>query len=195
MVDMLKSLLDRLYNDFTIPLFSFVVDILNLVFITPFVLLGLPVWLHIPLLAVFTACLSFYLRKRFRVEEKVRKFNAIFAEKRSRQQDLQLISEKYSRQAMYKVTDDELNDDFNTYLAQHYARYVLIYLLPLFLILGWLNTAFSGEALIGIHGIPYVFSVPANNYGIQGLSVTFVFLLVYVLSLFIGFRLRNKGGE
>lgn len=162
--------------------------LLSLVLIQPLV------WLHVALIAVLTSCLSFFVRRLLSVDEKVQRFNALFAEKRRRQQDLQMIPDKYSREALYRVTDDELNNDFNTYLALHYARYVTIYLLPVFLILAWLNMVFSETFLTQLDETTYLFSVTENNFGILGLTVTFVFLLVYVVSLFVGFRLRCKGG-
>ncbi len=90
------------------------------------------------------------------------------------------------------MTDDELNDDFNTYLANHYARYVTVYLLPVFLVLAWLNTVFSDSVLQKVVGIPYAIPVPKNHFLIQGLSVTAVFLLSYLLSLMAGFFLKRK---
>lgn len=192
MFEWINSYLDKLYFGVVEPLFLFISEILNLIFIKPFTVLHLPLWLHISFLAVITACLSFYLRKVFKVEEKLSEFNEIFTEKQRRQQDLQLIPEKYSRQALYKVTDDELNEDYNTYLAHHYVRYVLIYLLPILLIMAWLNSVFSEEFLIQHQGTPYILTVPANRYGIEGVTLTVVFLLAYIFSLIIGFRLRRK---
>lgn len=189
---MVNTLADSFCYGVVFPFFSFLVRILNLFFIQPFVAMHCPLWLHLGLLAVLAAILSFYLRKLLKAEEKAKKFNEVFTEKRRRQKNLQLISEKYSRAALYKATDDELNDYFNTYIAYHYARYVIIYLLPVFLIMAWLNTVFSRDVLVGLFGTPYVYTAPANNFGVKGLSVTGVFLLVYVVSLMAGFYLRPK---
>ena len=187
-MERLNYILDRLYYDGIAPLFQMLGHLLSLIFIDPLVYLHVPMGLHVVLLAVLTACFSFFLRYLLKVEEKVHHFNALFAEKRRRQQDLQLISDKYSREALYRVTDDELNSDFNTYLALHYARYVTVYMLPLFLVLAWLNTVFTETMLLNLLGRPFLFKVPENSYGISGLSVTFVFLLTYVLSLIVGFQ-------
>ncbi len=192
-MESLNRLLDWLYYEALTPIFLFVGRVLELFFITPLVWLHVPVWLHVLLIAVLTACFSFWLRLLLHVEEKVEKFNAMFAEKRRRQQDLQMITEKYSREALYRVTDDELNSDFNTYLAHHYARYVTVYMLPVFLVLAWLNSVFSETFLNSRFGVPYVLPVPTNSYGISGISVTSVFLLTYVLCLIVGFQiLRSK---
>lgn len=195
-MESLNRLLDWLYYDCIAPLFRLAGQLLDLLLIQPLVLLHVPVWLHVTLLAVLTACFSFFLRRLLKVEEKVKHFNALFAEKRRRQQDLQLITEKYSREALYRVTDDELNSDFNTYLAHHYARYVTVYMLPLFLVLAWLNGVFSETVLLARAGRSYALAVPANGFGVQGMSVTAVFLLTYVLCLIIGFQiLRRKSRQ
>lgn len=188
-MDSITRLLDWLYYDCISPLFLFFGRVLELVFITPLVYAHCPIWLHVLLLAVLTACFSFWLRLIMKVEEKVQKFNVMFAEKRKRQQDLQMITEKYSREALYRVTDDELNNDFNTYLAHHYARYVTVYMLPIFLVLAWLNTVFSEALLRQRFGMPYVLHVPQNRFGFSGMSVTSIFLLTYVICLIIGFQI------
>jgi uncharacterized membrane protein (DUF106 family) len=131
-MDFLNQLLDLLYYGVIAPLFQLLARLLNLIFILPLAWLGVPIWLHVIILAILTSVFSFSLRRLLRVEEKVQHFNALFAEKRRRQQDLQIISDKYSREALYRITDDELNSDFNTYLAYHYARYMTVYMLPLF---------------------------------------------------------------
>jgi uncharacterized membrane protein (DUF106 family) len=191
-MDSLTRMLDWLYYDCISPLFQLIGRLLSLVLIQPLVLLHVPLWLHVIFIGVLTAWFSFFLRRLLKVEEKVKRFNIIFAEKRRRQRDLQLISDKYSREALYKVTDDELNSDFNTYLAHHYARYVTVYMLPVFLVLAWLNTVFTETMLSNRLGQPFVLNVPANSFGVTGLSVTFVFLLAYVLSLIVGFQILRR---
>ena len=187
-----NRLLDWLYFGVITPLFRAVGWVLGLVFIRPLAWLHTPIWLHVALLGALTAVLSLQIRHVLGVDEKVAKFNAMFAEKRRRQQNLQFIPDKYSREALYRVTDDELNHDFNTYLANHYARYVTVYLLPVFLTLAWLNTVFSDSFLRHMVGVPYVIGMPITIFGIQGLTVTAVFLLAYILTLMVGFFLKRK---
>jgi uncharacterized membrane protein (DUF106 family) len=194
-MESLTHILDWLFYDCITPLFQFIGRVLSLLLIQPLAYLQVPVWLHVILLAILTAFFSFYLRHLLKVEEKVKRFNALFAEKRRRQQDLQLISDKYSREALYRITDDDLNSVFNTYLAHHYARYVTVYMLPVFLVLAWLNMVFSETMLLSRFGHPFVLSVPENSFGVSGMSVTSVFLLTYVLCLILGFqilRLKNR---
>jgi uncharacterized membrane protein (DUF106 family) len=192
-MEILNRLLDWLYYEAIVPLFHFLAVLLSLVFIRPLAALGVPVWLHVMLLAILTACFSFWMRSRLKVDEKVRRFNELFAEKRRRQQDLQLIPEKYSREALYRITDEELNSDFNTYLAHHYARYVTVYMLPIFLVLAWLNSAFNETVATGRSGSSvYIVDLPGTVLGISGFTVTSVFLLTYVLCLIIGFQILRR---
>lgn len=191
-MEVFNRLLDWLYYDCIAPLFQLVGRLLSLIFIQPLVMLHVPLWLHVIILAVLTACFSFFLRRVLKVEQKVKHFNALFAEKRRRQQDLQLISDKYSREALYRVTDDELNSDFNTYLAHHYARYVTVYMLPLFLVLAWLNTMFTETVILARTGRTFVLNVPANSFGIPGMSVTSLFILTYVFCLILGFQILHR---
>lgn len=190
-METLNRLLDWLYFSLIAPLFHLLGKLLSLVLLKPLELIHTPIWLQVCLLAVLTAIFAFWFRGILRVDEKVKRFNTMFAEKRKKQQDFQLISNKHSRNAMYRATDDDLNNVYNTYLASHYARYVLIYLLPIFLILAWLNSVYSDTFLTRQFGIPFVLQVPENGFGVQGLSVTFVFLFTYVVSLIIGFRIRR----
>ena len=190
-MEFLIHILDWLYYECIGPAFQLLAHILSIIFIRPLTYLQVPIWLHVILLAVLTSCFSFFLRRLINVEEKVNHFNTLFTEKRRRQQNLQMISDKYSRQALYKVTDDELNDDFNTYLAHHYARYVAVYLLPIFLTLAWINSVFNEEMILALLGNRFIINLPANIFGLTGLSVTFIFLLTYVFCLIIGFQIKR----
>ncbi len=191
-METLNQVLDWIYFGAITPVFHGIGWLLSLILIRPLAWLHTPIWLHVTLLGMATAIFSLQIRHLLKVDEKVARFNAMFAEKRRRQQNLQYVPDKYSREALYRVTDDELNSDFNTYLANHYARYVTIYLLPVFLILAWLNTIFSDSALRSALGVPYVVTVPENHFGIRGLTVTAVFLLSYLLGLICGFVLKRK---
>ncbi|MFW8600915.1 hypothetical protein ACOHYD_05490 [Desulfobacterota bacterium M19] len=184
----LNNLLDKIYYGTIVPLFAVGGRVLYFIFIQPMAYLDFPVWLQICVLAALVALCSFALRHLLRVDEKIRSFNARFAEKREQQQALQLITDKYSREALYRITDEDLNAQYNYFLAHHYARYVIIYMLPIFLVLAWLNQVYSAAVL----GNPFVITIPANDFGVQGLSVTFLFLLTYVICLIIGFRLLRK---
>ena len=191
-MEILNRFLDGIYYGAIVPFFRAVGWLLHAVFIRPLAWLHTPIWLHVILLGILTAGFSLWIRSLLNVDEKVAQFNAMFAEKRRRQQNLQYIPDKYSREALYRVTDDELNHDFNTYLANHYARYVTVYLLPLFLTLAWLNSVFPAAFLRNATGIPYVLPVPANSFGVHGLTVSAVFLMAYIAGLLIGFLIKGR---
>ncbi len=191
-MDFLNSILDILYYNCIGPLFQLLGRLLNLIFIMPLAWLHVPIWLHVALLAILTSFFSFFLRRLLNVEKKAEQFRTIFAEKRRNQQELQVISDKYSREALYKSTDEDLNNDFNTYLAYHYARYMTVYMLPLFLIMAWLNMVFSEEMLLARFNSRFVVLLPENSLGMTGLSVTLIFLFVYVLCLIIGFQILRR---
>lgn len=190
-MDQITELLDNLYFNFIAPFFSGLSGILETGLITPFSMLHLPILLQVILLALLLAVFSFTMRRLLHVEQKTRLFNERFAAKREKQQDLQLISDKYSRGALYRVTDEELNDEYNRFLAGHYARYVSIYLLPLFLILAWLNTIFTPEYLQKYHNTVFVVELPISSLGVEGLNVTFCFLIAYICWLILGFQSKK----
>ena len=192
-MDLLNSLLNGLYYGLIAPFFRFCATILTLVLIRPMTLLHLPPWLQVVAVAVLVALFAFWMRRLLRVDERVEEFNRRFAEKRREQQELRHIPDKYSRDALYRTTDEELNEEYNTFIAYHYARYVMIYMLPLFLVLAWLNSVFSTSWLVARYGHPFVITLPENNFGIGGLSVTFIFLLAYILTLIVGFRIQRRG--
>ncbi len=190
-METLNRLLDWLYLSLVAPFFLLLGKLLSLLLLKPLDLLQTPIWLQVFLLAVLTACFAFWLRGILDVDGKLKRFNTMFAGKRQEQQDFHLTDDKHTRKALYQSTDDDLNAVYNTYLAGHYARYVLIYLLPIFLILAWLNTVYPETFLTRKFGIPYVLPAPENGFGVQGLSVTLVFLLTYIVTLIIGFRIRR----
>ncbi|PIE69723.1 MAG: hypothetical protein CSA21_00780 [Deltaproteobacteria bacterium] len=190
----MNTLLDFLWFKGVTPMVLWVSRGLELVLVRPAVALGIPVWLHLVLLALLLAWCSFSIRRWLRVEERVRSFNEEFAAKREEQQQLQLIEQRHSRDALYRVTDDELNAQYNTFLAHHYGRYVLVYLLPIFLSLAWLNRVFNPDRLIELIGQSFVVALP-RSFGLDGLGVNAVFLPAYLLFLVIGFHLRRRNAQ
>ncbi|MEN8189775.1 MAG: hypothetical protein ABFS19_08005 [Thermodesulfobacteriota bacterium] len=190
-MELLNQLMDTLYFGMIEPFFRLLAGILELLILKPLQMTGLPIWLQVCVVAVLTVILAFRLRILLRVEEKTKAFNEKFGAMHSQQQDFKLIDDQKSRRAMYQSSDDDLNDTYNSFLAGHYGRYVSIYLIPLCLILAWLNNIYSAEVLRGELGSPFVIPLAENSLGTRGLSVTFVFLCTYVIGLIIGFRLRR----
>ncbi|MGW8161247.1 MAG: hypothetical protein ACWGN1_03280 [Desulfobulbales bacterium] len=189
----ITALLDWLYFGLISPLFKLLGKGLEHILLSPLAFFHIPLSVQIVLFAVLTAMLSFAIRHQLKVDMKHRKFRKKFLAKREKQQDIKLVSDWKSRDAMYRLTDEELDEDFNTHLAHHYSQFVMIYLLPLFLVLAWLNSVFSPEKLTKLHGSSYVITLGDKASGIEGLSVTFIFLISYAISLIIGFQIKKLG--
>ena len=135
-------------------------------------------------IAILAGLLSMTIRRLLRVEQKEAAFKAVFTRKKEAQEDLKLISDWKSRETFAKTIDNDIDQDFNSYLAERFARHGMVYLLPIFLSLFWLeNSSLPSEILLYL---------PENRFGIQGIYPQFVFLLTYCLTLFIFFRLRRK---
>ena len=195
MLQILNAVLDWLYFGLISPAFQLLGQGLEFILLKPLAFLHVPVAVQVMLIALLTTMLSMAIRHTLKVDSKNLKFKKEFIAKRKKQQDLRLISDWKSRETLYRSTDRDLDEDFNTHLAYRYSQYVMIYLLPMFLILAWLNTVFSGEKLTMLYGSPYVIPLAGNNSGVEGLSVTFVFLVSYVVSLVIGFQLIKFRGR
>jgi hypothetical protein len=72
-----------------------------------------------------------------------------------------------------------------------------VYMIPLFLSLHWLNTVFSAEMLINRLGSPFLIDLTDKGWAIQGLNITAVFLITYIVAL-IGYhygarKVQRKG--
>ena len=176
-------ILDWLFESIVSPVFLLAGRGLELLMLKPLDALHAPVVWQLILAAVITALLSRYLRTLFRVEQKEQEFKEKFSAEKAKQQDIKLLEDWKTRDEFYKACDQELDEDFNTYLAQRIGRYVGVYLLPLFLVLFWLNSVFSTQELLSRNGSPFVVSLSGWSLGIEGLNVTFVFLVAYVFSL------------
>ena len=192
MINTGMKVLDFIFYGIISPCFELLAQGLTMVLITPLVTLGLPIALHISLLAMGTALLALWLRRQLKIEEEVKTFNETFYAKRAKQKNLQCINNKYLRSAMYEASDNDLNHDYNTFLAHYYGRYVLIYLLPVFLVMAWLNTIFSEDILLHDLGRTFALALPIDFHGIQGLSVTAIFLLSYLLTLIGNFFWQRR---
>jgi len=130
-----------------------------------------------------TALLSRFLRRWLKVEEKEQLFKEKFTAQRSQQKNIDLLSDWKTRDSLYRYTDKEIDEDFNTYLAQRFARYMQVYMIPLFLSQYWLSTVFPLEKLISQLGSPYLIDLSAKGWTVQGLNTTVVFLVAYIIGL------------
>ena len=180
----ISNVLDVLYFEIISPAFVFVAHGLDILLIQPMQFLHFPPVLQVMFIALLSAMLSMAIRHLLHVEEKEAVFKANFTKKKDAQDDLKLISDWKSRETFAKTIDDDIDQDFNSYLAERFARHGLVYLLPIFLSLFWLENALESSGIL--------FSLPENSFGVQGIYPQFIFLLTYCLGLFMFFRLRKK---
>jgi len=180
----ISSLLDILYFEVISPGFVLVAKGLDMLLIQPLQFLQIPPVVQVMVIALLSAMLSMAIRHLIGVEKKEAAFKATFTKKKAAQDDLQLISDWKSRETFAKTIDDDIDQDFNSYLAERFARHGMVYLLPIFLSLFWLENALESSGVL--------FKLPENRFGIQGIYPQFVFLLTYCLVLFTFFRLRRK---
>ena len=180
----ISSLLDLLYFEVVSPAFVLVAQGLDMLLIQPLQFLQVPPVAQVMLIAFLTGMLSMTIRHLVGVEKKEATFKATFTKKKDAQDDLKLISDWKSRETFAKTIDDDIDQDFNSYLAERFARHGMVYLLPIFLSLFWLENALESSGIL--------FPVPENRFDIVGIYPQFVFLLTYCLFLFSFFRLRKK---
>jgi ABC-type transport system involved in cytochrome bd biosynthesis fused ATPase/permease subunit len=180
----IAAFLDLLYFKVISPAFVFVAKGLDMLLIRPLQFLQVPPVLQVMFIALLTVLLSMAIRHLLRVEEKDAVFRANFAAKKAAQDDLQLISDWKSRETFAKTIDQDLDHDFNGYLAERFARHGMVYLLPIFLSLFWLENAPLPSTVL--------YALPDNRFGIQGIYPHSVFLLTYCAALYTFFRLRRK---
>ena len=180
----ISQLLDALFFNVISPVFILLSQGVELLLLRPLQFLQVPEALQVYWVGIVAAVLSLFLRKVMRVEEKDAAFRADFLAKKSQQEDLHLISDWKSREKFAKAIDDDIDNDFNTYLAGRFARYGVVYLLPIFLTLYWLQNVFAG--------IRFLVVLPGEPLGLQGLSANLIFLFSYCVSLFTYFKLLKK---
>jgi len=188
-MDLLYRFLDWIFYGLIEPLFITLGQGLSLVLLRPLEILQLPVALQVTVIAILTALLSFTLRHLLQVNSRQKIFRNQFVSKRKQQDNVKYISDWKTRDALYRRMNQDIDEDFNTYLAQHFVRYVTVYMLPIFLVMAWLNTFLSNSILIDRFDSYYI--LPLNIAGIEGLTVTGVFLIVYIAALVVGFRLKR----
>ncbi len=174
-IELVSSFLDQLYFSFINPFFYFLGQGLEYLIIKPLDFFHFQPVSKIIVVAILTALLSLFLRRLFKVDKKERNFKKIFTEKKKKQQDFSLITDWKSKEAFYRASDNDIDEDFNTYLAGRYASYVAVYMLPIFLAMHWLGIIFN-EAR-------FVMDLPANAFGLEGLSISLVFLTTYLTAL------------
>lgn len=184
--------IDWIFEVVISPVFQLIGRGLEMLILKPLDLLHLPVAFQVAVVAVGTGLLSMRLRQVLKAEEKTRAFQEKFAAQKAEQSSLRELPDWKEREVLYRASDKAIDEHFNVYLAQLFARNGMVYLLPLFFALFWLETVFTREELMARLGHPYVFSILENSYGIEGLPVSFVFLAVYVVTLIVSFQVRKR---
>lgn len=180
----IQNILDFIYFEVISPTFLGIARGLDILIIQPLQLLQIPPALQVMVIAFLTAMLSMVIRNLLGVERKEAAFKANFTAKKAAQDDLRLIRDWKSRETFAKTIDDDIDQDFNSYLAERFARHGMVYLLPIFLSLFWLENALESTGIL--------FYLPENRFGIEGIYPQFIFLLTYCLVLITYFRLRRK---
>ncbi len=185
------DILDFIFYRVIYPVLLFIRQIFDGIFIGSMSLLSIPYGYQVVIIAICTVCFAFALRKWLDVEAKEKIFQTKFVAQKAKRDDIAIVPDKKDRDAMYTSADQSIDEDFNVYLAQHYFRYVLIYLLPLFLVMAWLNDSLDEQVLITISGHSYLFLTPSHPMGMEGVSVTLLYLLSYVFFLIVGFQVKK----
>lgn len=183
LLEYFSDFLDIIFFNVIVPLFILLARGLELVLLNPLQMLHLPPALQVVWIAIVTAFLSIWLRRVFKVEKEEHAFKQKFQEKKKQQDHLHLISDWKSREKFAKAIDDDIDEDFNTYLAGRFVRYGLVYLLPIFLTLYWLEST-AGYTIVAV--------IPENVLGLAGISSFAVFLVSYCITLFVFFAVQRK---
>jgi len=187
-----NTILDSIYYGMLQPLFFGIRGLLDFVFLDSMSALSISQSTQVVVVAVCTVLLAFCLRSLLKVEVREKVFREKFTVQKAERDTIGIIPDLKSRDALYTSADQSIDEDFNTYLAQHYFRYVLIYLLPLFLVMAWLNSSLDEHVLPVVSGQAYLFLLPSKPLGMEGVSVTMLFLLSYVASLIVGFQVKKR---
>ncbi|MEA3469785.1 MAG: hypothetical protein U9R57_16395 [Thermodesulfobacteriota bacterium] len=188
----INDTLDFLFYRIFSPLVLSVRNLFDLLFLDSLSALHIPPTGQVVIVAVCTVLFAFSLRWWLKVDAKEKVFRKAFVAQKTERDQIGIVDDKKSRDEMYKSADQTIDEGFNTYLAQHYFRYVSIYLLPLFLVMSWLNHSLDKNVLTVVSGHAYLFLLPSHPLGMEGVSVTMLYLLVYVMGLIIGFQVKRR---
>ncbi|HIP39535.1 MAG TPA: hypothetical protein EYG88_09175 [Desulfocapsa sulfexigens] len=191
----LNTLLDTVFYNIISPAIIVIRNLLDLIFLTTLSSLHIPLSGQVLIVSICTVLFAFFLRRLLKVDEKNRKFKKQFMAQKEKRDTIKIVEDEKARDAMLQSADQSIDEDFNTYLAQHYFRYVLVYMLPVFLVMAWLNSSLDKTVLPMAEGQTYLFLLPSKPLGMHGVSVTLLFLSSYVLFLIIGFRVKKWYGD
>jgi hypothetical protein len=175
--------LDGLYDGFIKPLFMTIGQGLELVLLQPLAALGTPLSLQVAAVGGLTAMLSFFIHRLCKTEQADQAFKEQFTAKRAQRDELRALAGYPARERLEKVVDDDIDEDYNQYLAGKFARFGTTYLLPIFLVNFWLEKVFGGTT---------GFAFPARGWEIAQLSTQQLFFIFYLATLIGGYMLRKR---
>ncbi len=137
-------------------------------------------------LAVVTGIVSLLLRRILLIKVLETTFQSSFQKHLDHRKQFILCPNQHFRDMLYQASDQELNEDFNSYLAQRFVQQTLIYILPLLLSLSWLDNSLPTEGYSADLGKPFIMVLPLGEYGIPGIPFPILFLIAYILILALG---------
>ncbi len=175
--------LDLIFYELISPFFHFIWQALDFVILGPLRFVNAPPVVQIALVAMFTAIFCFFLRYLFQVEKKERTFQKTFLKQKAQRDELHHINDWKMREQLAKTMDNEIDEKFNIYLADRFVRYGLVYLLPMFLTLFWVETSIGTQAVLFL---PKIFESPIS------LPSPVIFLASYLITFVVLFKKRSR---
>ena len=187
-----NTVFDWIFTGIVVPLFSAASYVMELVLLGPMDALHIPFWLEIMVIASLTAFVSLFIRRLLKIDQKEAAFHDAFEARKEAQELIKDMDDWKKQSVLYDASDKQLDEEFNTYLAQRFARYGLTYLMPVFLMLFWLDSVRPACDLEARTGSPFAVPLPQNSFGLPGLSVPLLFLAVYLAWIAAYFKFRNR---
>ncbi len=185
MFEAMISMLDWLWVDLIVPVMSMAGEGLYRISIGAFSSLGIPISFSIFLIGILTSIVSLIIRVILKVDMRERVFQKKIQRKRELQEGISAIGDWKVQQVLSKAIDEEIDEVYNTFLSYKFAWFGSMYLLPIFLVLYWLDT------IPEINGVRFVVEFPPNPLGLPGLSVALTFFLGYLPGIFLSTKLKS----
>ena len=154
--------------------------------IAPLSRIGVPPFFQILFIGFLAAGISFGLKKWLKIEEKEALFQSRISKKQEIQKYLPALKDWKLKKVLLEATDEDIDEIYNTYIAYKFSWFGMVYLLPIFLTLFWLDW------LPDFSGPRFLVEFPENSLGIPGLSVPATFFLGYLPGLMVLHRMKRR---
>ena len=187
-INQISSLLDWLFATGITPLYHLLCQGLAYITLKPLALLHTPLALQVFLVGTLFGLLSRKLRELMRVPEYESRFQKSFAAKKENQQHLNAVEDWKLRQELYRYSDSELDEDYNAYLAHRFAQHGVVYLLPVFFALSWLETALPAA-------VPLFHFTRIEHLGSADPSKPIIFFVGYLATLLWCSHRQRRGRD